>query len=122
MSTNKTSNQKRGSPIRKIHGRRANEKKAIEGMGPLPLTERIFFIVVIGDYFTKWMEAYAIKNHKGETIAKLLVEEFIGRFGISGIIHTDQGRVYEEHLFRDMCKMIVIEKTRATPGVHKVMA
>ena len=50
-------------------------------MGPLPETERgIKFIVLIGDYFTKWTEAYATKDHKVETIAKLLVEEFIGRF------------------------------------------
>ena len=55
------------------------------------------------------------KNHKAETIAKLLVEELIGRFGIPGVIHIDQERDFEGHLFRDMCKMMDKEKTRTTP-------
>ena len=45
--------------------------------------EEINFIVVLGDYFTKWTEAYATKDHKTETIAKLIGEKFIGRFVIS---------------------------------------
>ena len=88
------------------------ERIAIDVMGPLPETARgNKFIVVIGDYFTKWTEAYATKDHKAETIARILVEEFIRRFGIPGSIHTDQGRDFEGHLFRDMCRMMDIEKT-----------
>ena len=60
-------------------------------------------------------EAYATKEHKAETIAKLLVEEFIGRFGLPGVIHTDQRRDFEGHLFRDMCKMMAIEKDKDYP-------
>ena len=67
------------------------------------------FLVVIGGYFTKWTEAYATKNHKAETITKILVAEFIGWFGIPESLHTDQGRDFEGHLFRDMCRMMGIE-------------
>ena len=65
------------------------------------------------DYFTKWTEAYAIKDHKAETIAKLLVEEI--HWEIPGVIHTDQGRDFEGHPFRNMCNMMDIEKTKTTP-------
>ena len=92
-------------------------------MGPFPETERgNKLIVVIGDYFTKWTEAYAIKDHKAKTIAKLLVKVFIGKFGIPEVIHTDQGRKFEGHLFREMCKMMDIEKTRTASGIHRVTA
>ena len=92
------------------------ERVAIDVMGPLPETVRgNKYIVVIGDYFTKWMEAYPTKNHQAETIAKVVVEGFIGRFGIPSTIHTDQGRDFESNLFRDMCQRLEIEKTRTTP-------
>ena len=92
------------------------ERVAIDVMGPLPETVRgNKYIVVIGDYFTKWMEAYATPNHRAETIAKVVVEGFISRFGIPSTIHTDQGRDFESNLFRDMCKRMEIEKTRTTP-------
>ena len=39
----------------------------------------------------------------------------MGDFRIPGVIHTDQGRDFEGHLFRDLCKMMDIEKTRTAP-------
>jgi hypothetical protein len=36
--------------------------------------------MVAGDYFTRWMEAYAIKNQEAVTVAKILTEEFFFLF------------------------------------------
>lgn len=92
------------------------ERVAVDVMGPLPTTERgNRFIIVVGDYFTKWMEAYPCKDHKAETIAIALMEGFIGRFGIPHVIHTDQGRDFESKLFKELCKLLDIEKTHTTP-------
>ena len=92
------------------------ERVAVDVLGPLPTTERgNRFIIVVGDYFTKWMEAYPRKDHKAETIATALLEGFIGRFGIPCTIHTDQGRDFESKLFKELCKLLDIEKTRTTP-------
>jgi len=33
------------------------------------------------DSFTKWTEAFAIRNKEAETIAKVLVEQVFNRFG-----------------------------------------
>ena len=55
------------------------ERIVIDNMGPLLETKREKqFSVVIGDYFTKWTDAYATMDHKADTITKLLVKEFIG--------------------------------------------
>lgn len=54
------------------------EKLALDILGPLPRTKRgNRFILVLSDYFTKWTEAYALRNHKAKTVAKVVFEEFI---------------------------------------------
>ena len=53
------------------------------------------YIVVVCDYFTKWVEAYPVPNHTALTVADKLVTEFISSFGVPLEIHTDQGREFE---------------------------
>ena len=50
------------------------------------------YVLVISGYFTKWTEAYTIKNIEAITLAALLVKEFICRFGIPRQLHSDQGK------------------------------
>ena len=92
------------------------ERVAIDFLGPLSRTEKgNKYVVIISDYFTRWIEAYTIKNQEAITIAKVFVEEFISRYGVPLQVHTDQGRQFESILFQDLCKMLQIEKTRTTP-------
>ena len=77
------------------------ERIAIDIMGPLPVAQDgDKYIIVVADYFTKWTEAYAIPDQTAETVAAVLVEEFICRFGTPVQIHTDQGRNFESNLFK----------------------
>ena len=48
------------------------------------------------------------------TIAKVLVNEFISRFGIPRQIHTDQGTQFESKLFQNLCQLLDVDKTRTT--------
>ena len=51
---------------------------AMDILGPLPETEcGNKYIVVIDDYFTKWKEAYPMRNMEATTVANILVQEFI---------------------------------------------
>ena len=93
------------------------ERIAMDVAGPFPVTKNgNRFVLVIGDYFSKWMEAYPIPNQEAETVAKVLVEEWIARFGVPLELHTDQGRNFESRLFQEMCKLLGIKKTRTTPS------
>jgi len=92
------------------------ERIAIDIMGPLPVSQSgNRFIMVVGDYFTKWMEAYPLPNHRADTVAVALVANFISRFDIPEQLHTDQGTDFQSHLFREMTRILEIQQTRTTP-------
>ena len=85
-------------------------------MGPLPETPRgNRYILVVGDYFTKWKEAYPLPDMEALSIAKVLVNEFICRFGVPDSIHTDQGKNFEAKVIQEICHLLGVTKTRTTP-------
>ncbi|MCG8032936.1 MAG: DDE-type integrase/transposase/recombinase, partial [Candidatus Thiodiazotropha taylori] len=92
------------------------ERIATDILGPLPETDKgNRYILVISDYFTKWVEAFPIPDQKAETVAKCLVSEVISRFGVPSYIHSDQGRQFESQLYQEVCFLLDIKKTRTTP-------
>ncbi len=85
-------------------------------LGPLPTTDAgMKYILLVQDQFTKWTECYAIADHTAETVAHKIVFEFISRFGAPLAIHSDQGRNYEAQLFKQVCKLLEIDKVHCTP-------
>ena len=47
-------------------------------------------------------------------MASTFVREFICRYGLVKEIHSDQGRQFESSLFKEMCGLLGIDKTRTT--------
>ena len=91
------------------------EQVAIDILGPLPVsTAGNKYIMVIADYFTKWMEAYAIPNQEAHAVAERFVNEFVTRFGVPRQLHTDKGSMFESYLFKEMAELLGIDKTRTT--------
>ena len=54
-------------------------------------------------------------DQEASTVADVLVQGFISRFGIPSQIHSDQGPQFESHLFKSLCGLLGVEKTRTTP-------
>ena len=89
---------------------------ALDIMGPLPESQQgNRFILVISDYFTRWVEAFPIADQEACTVADVLVKGFISRFGVPRQLHSDQGVQFESKLFQALCQQLGIEKTRTTP-------
>lgn len=102
-----------------LHQFRVNEIMrcvAVDIFGPLPLTEDgNEYIIVLGDYYSKWVDAWAVPNHQAQTVADKIVVEFFTKFGCPQQIHTDQGREFQSELFRLVCQKFGIQQTRTAP-------
>ena len=52
------------------------------------------FILVIIDYFTKWVEAVPLKKVEQKDVIQFIKERIIHRFRIPSSITTDQGTMF----------------------------
>ena len=96
-----------GAPMQRIH---------IDILGPLPESSQgNKYILMMVDQFTKWVECVPLPSQTAEMVAKAAVDGFLSRFGCPLEIHTDQGRNFDSALFKRLCELLEITKTRTTP-------
>ena len=92
------------------------DRVALDIVGELPETSSgNKFILVLSDYFTKWVEAYALPDQTALTVADVVVREFFSRYGVCRTLHSDQGTNFQSELFQEMCKLLGVKKTRTVP-------
>uniref|UniRef100_A0A3P9JI01 Integrase catalytic domain-containing protein n=1 Tax=Oryzias latipes TaxID=8090 RepID=A0A3P9JI01_ORYLA len=115
-ASRKTHGKQPCAPMQTLVPSRPFERVALDILGPLPETpNKNKYILVIGDYFSKWTEAFPLPNQEAQSIAKVLTEEWVCRFGAPRSIHSDQGRNFESTLFKELCSLLSIHKSRTTP-------
>ena len=84
-------------------------------LGPLPVTSRgNRFILVMSDYFTKYVEVIPVADQPAETCANAVIEHFIARWGSPLQIHSDQGAAFESNLFNELCSILQVTKSRTS--------
>ena len=72
----KSPGQRRRAPLQSMQAGYPMQIIAVDIVGPFsPVQSGNNYVVVVSDYFTKWMEAFAIPNQKAVTVAEKLVEE-----------------------------------------------
>ena len=104
------------APIQHIGAYQPMSVMAVDILGPLVTTRNgNNYIIVCGDYYTKWKEAFAVPDHQAMTVADKLVTEVFLRLGFPAQLHSDQGREFESQLFKGMCSLLDIDKTRTCP-------
>ncbi|KAJ8346684.1 hypothetical protein SKAU_G00280850 [Synaphobranchus kaupii] len=92
------------------------QRVGVDVLGPFPVTDSgNRYILVAMDYFTKWLEAFAIPDQSAATMAERLVEEMFIRFGAPAELHSDQGRNFESQVLAEVCKRLGVTKNRTTP-------
>lgn len=112
----KSPNKKSRAPLGKYIVGAPMDRVATDITGPFPISERGYrYILVVQDQFSKWVEAYPIKDQSAETVAHVLVYEFFSRLGLPIELHSDQGSNFGSELFREICKVLDIHKTRTSP-------
>jgi hypothetical protein len=92
------------------------ERIAIDVAGLFPLSDKgNRHIVIAMEYFSKWLEAYAIPNQEASAIAENLVANFFCRFSIPRALHNDQSRNFESRLLQEMLQRLRLSKRRTIP-------
>ena len=75
------------------------------------------YILVVIDHFSKYVQAFALKNFTAFTTAKVILDKIICKYGTPSKICSDQGVNFESELFKHLCEMLQITKLRST-GYH----
>lgn len=89
---------------------------AVDILGPLAEgDDENFYILVAGDYFTKWMEAYAIPNMEAVTVAR---KQMFCCFSPPEQLHSDQGKQFQSTLLEEICNIILGIKKSTTSLYH----
>ena len=92
------------------------DRAGMDLMGPFPLTARgNRYILVIGDHFTRWMEAYPVPDQQAETVARRFVLDYVSRLGTPLKLVSDQGRQFMSDVMKDVSRLLQIAQTRTTP-------
>lgn len=82
----------------------------------LPVTSRgNRYVLVVEDYFTKYVNLYPLPNQSAQTVAQCLFEDYVLLHGVPGTLHSDQGRQFEAEVVQILCRLLSIKKTRTTP-------
>ena len=75
--------QQRRGPLQNMRAGYPMQAVATNIMGPFPCSKRgNKYILVASDYFTRWVEAYAIPNQEAITVAKTLTDNMFCRFSL----------------------------------------
>ena len=86
----------------------------IVGKFPMAPGQKVFLIVVT-DYFSKWVEVEALSQITNLQIRKFLWTNVITRYGVPQEIVTDNGPQFTSHNVKEFCKNWGIKLTFTTP-------
>ena len=72
------------------------------------------YILVVTDLFTKWVEAFPLQAVDSVTLATVLVDEMVCRYGVPRHLHSDQGANLCSQVIDQLCKLLSICRTRTS--------
>ena len=67
------------------------------------------FLVVGIDYFTKWVEAKPLANITQQNAKNFVWKNIVCRFGVPRVLVSNNGRQFDNVLFRDFCEHFGIQ-------------
>lgn len=72
-------------------------------------------ILVVGAYFNKCTEAFALRNHETITVAEILIEHVFTYCEILLELNYNKGRNFQSQVFKTVCAIQEITKLKVIP-------
>ena len=72
-------------------------------------------VLIVTDYFTKYVQAYVMPKEMAVMVAGTLWENFLVHYGWPEKILTDQGQSFENNLIRELCELAHVKKLLTSP-------
>ena len=73
------------------------------------------YILVVCDYFTKYTEAYPLKDKTARSVADALMDKWLPTFGFPLFLHSDQGKEFDNTMIHNLSELLGTVKTKTTP-------
>lgn len=82
------------------------EKLGMDFMGPFPRSKKgNTFLLVVVDYFSKWVEMFPLKDAKAHRVVAVLKDEIFTRFGVPRELVSDRGPQFTGREVANLCKI-----------------
>nr|GEX15351.1 reverse transcriptase domain-containing protein [Tanacetum cinerariifolium] len=83
-------------------------KWGIDIVEPFPEgPNKVKFLIVAIDYFTKWIESKPVATITGSQVKKFVWDNIVCRFGLPEEIISDNGKQFRDNPFKDWCESCV---------------
>ena len=86
-------------------------------LGPFPVETRQMKFLVMGiDYFIKWVEAEPLASITQQNVKNFVWKNIVCRFGVPKVLVSNNGRQFDNTLFRDSCAHFGIQNHYSSPA------
>ena len=72
-------------------------------------------VLVVEDHFTRYLQAYVMKNHTARTTARVLYNEYFSVFGFPRRLMSDQAPEFSGKVIAALCNLLGVAKIRTSP-------
>ena len=86
----------------------------VDIVDPLLPSHGWMYLLTYVDHFTRWPEAFSLKDISADSVARALVSGWIARFGIPSTITSDRGGQFQSSLWEQLTNMLGTTHYRTT--------
>ena len=89
---------------------------SVDCTGPLPITNSgNTHIIVLQDLFTRFTEIVPLPDIKASTVAEVVLNTWILRYGPMGLLLSDNGSEFSNKVLQLVCNILFVKKVFTTP-------
>ena len=84
----------------------------IDFLGPLPRTKENSYahILLVVDRYSRWCEAFPMKDQDAKSVAKVLFNEIFSRYGAPRVLVSDRGTQFMSRIVSALCEMFDVTR------------